>query len=153
MARTKAQPRAAEKSNNVAAPPTPSVAEAAVAAASSTSGGPQRRQRRTGKARDPSKAKRRFHPGTVALREIKRYQRRSDSLIQRAPFLRMVREIVHAHNPEYRMQPAAVVALQEAAEAYITGMLQESNLAAIHAKRTTVTGNDMKLVRHIRGEL
>lgn len=95
---------------------------------------------------------RRFHPGTVALREIKRYQKTTDRLIQRSPFQRLLKEVLHDINPELRMQNLATIALQEASEAFLTNLFEDSNLVAIHGKRTTVTDKDLKLVCRIRGE-
>ena len=88
-----------------------------------------------------------YRPGTVALREIRRYQRSSELLIRRMPFQRLVREIAHAHNPYIRLQSGAILALQESAEAYLVGLLEDSNLCAIHAKRATIMPKDMQLAQ------
>lgn len=96
---------------------------------------------------------RRFHPGTVALRQIKHYQRSGSSLIRRAPFVRMVRQIVASYNPELRLQADATLALQEASEALLTGMFGDANLLAIHARRSTVSRKDLLLARALRGEV
>ena len=112
-----------------------------------------RTKRMATKKTDESDTKsRRFHPGTVALREIKQYQRSSDTLIQRSPFVRLVKEVLQGINPEMHIQSLATVALQEAAEAFLTSLFEDSNLIAIHGKRTTVTDKDLKLVCRIRGE-
>ena len=95
---------------------------------------------------------RRYRPGTVALREIRRYQRSSELLIRRMPFQRLVREIAQVHNPYLRFQSSTILALQESAEAYLVGLLEDSNLCAIHAKRVTIMPKDMQLARWIRGE-
>ena len=95
---------------------------------------------------------RRYRPGTVALREIRRYQRSSGLLIRRMPFQRLVREIAQTHNPYLRFQSGAILALQESVEAYLVGLLEDSNLCAIHAKRVTILPKDMQLARRIRGE-
>ena len=95
---------------------------------------------------------RRYRPGTVALREIRRYQRSSELLIRRMPFQRLVREIAQTHNPHLRFQSGAILALQESAEAYLVGLLEDSNLCAIHAKRVTIMPKDLQLARRIRGE-
>ena len=94
----------------------------------------------------------RYRPGTVALREIRRYQRSSELLIRRMPFQRLVREIAQVHNPYLRFQSGAILALQESAEAYLVGLLEDSNLCAIHAKRVTIMPKDMQLAQRIRGE-
>ena len=80
----------------------------------------------------------RFRPGTVALREIKRYQKSTDLLIPRAPFQRIVREICHGLDHDLRFQSQALVALQEATEGYLTGVFEDANLCALHAKRVTL---------------
>ena len=91
----------------------------------------------------------RYRPGTVALREIRRYQRSSDLLIQRMPFQRLVREIAQTHNPYLQFQSGAILALQESAEAYLVGLLEDSSLCAIHAKRVTIMPKDMQLAWRI----
>merc|ERR1719263_1721354 len=96
--------------------------------------------------------KRRFRPGTVALREIKRYQKQTSSLLPRAPFHRLVRQICRDLDGELRFQSQALYALQEAAEAYLTGVFEDANLCAIHAKRMTLMKKDMDLARRIRGD-
>ena len=100
------------------------------------------------KKRKPQK----YRPGTVALREIRRYQKASELLIRQMPFQRLVREIAQAHNLYVRFQSGAILALQESAEAYLVGLLEDSNLSAIHAKRVTIMPKDMQLARRIRGE-
>ena len=94
----------------------------------------------------------RYRLGTVALREIRRYQRSSNLLIRKMPFQRLVREIAQTHNPGLRFQSGATLALQESAEAYLVGLLEDSNLFAIHAKRVNIMPKDMQLARRIRGE-
>ncbi|MDA8043361.1 MAG: histone H3 family protein [Pirellulales bacterium] len=95
---------------------------------------------------------RRYRPGTVALREIRRYQKTSELLIRWMPFQRLVREIAQVHNPYLRFQSGAIMALQESAEAYLVGLLEDTNLCAIHAKRVTIMLKDMQLAQQIRGE-
>ena len=94
----------------------------------------------------------RFRPGTVALREIRRFQKSTDLLIRKLPFQRLVREIAQEFKTDLRFQSAAVLALQEAAEAYLVGLFEDSNLCAIHAKRVTIMPRDIQLARRIRGE-
>merc|ERR1712159_307388 len=77
----------------------------------------------------------RFRPGTVALREIRKYQKSTDLLIRKLPFQRLVRDIAHEYKTELRFQSSAVLALQEAAEAYLVGLFEDTNLCAIHARR------------------
>ena len=95
---------------------------------------------------------RRYRPGTVALREIRRYQKSSELLIRRMPFQRLVREIAQVHNPYVHFQSGAILALQESTEAYLVGLLEDSNLCAIHAERVTIMLKDMQLAWQIRGE-
>ena len=76
----------------------------------------------------------RYRPGTVALRQIRRYQKTTDLLIRKLPFYRLVREILQDFGTSYRVTPGTVNALQEAAEAYLVGLFEDSNLCVIHAK-------------------
>ena len=94
----------------------------------------------------------RYRPGTVALREIRRYQKSTDLLIRKLPFQRLVREIAQDFKTDLRFQGSAVLALQEAAEAYLVGLFEDTNLCAIHAKRVTIMPKDIQLARRIRGE-
>ena len=101
----------------------------------------------------------RFPPGTVALKEIRRYQKSTDLLIQKLPFQRLVREIANdtdvIRSPLYgkvRFQSAAVMALQEASEAYLVGLFEDTNLCAIHARRVTIMPKDLLLAQRIRRE-
>ena len=90
--------------------------------------------------------------GTVALREIRRYQKSTDLLIRKLPFQRLVREIAQDFKSDLRFQGSAVLALQEAAEAYLVGLFEDTNLCAIHAKRVTIMPKYIQLARRIRGE-
>lgn len=92
----------------------------------------------------------RFRPGTQALREIKRYQKSTELLIRKLPFQRLVREVAQDFKTELRFQSTAVIALQEAAEAYFVTLFEEANLSAIHAKRVTIMPKDIQLARRLR---
>lgn len=94
----------------------------------------------------------RFRPGTVALREIRKYQKSTDLMMRKLPFQRLVREIAQDFKADLRFQSDAVLALQEAAEGYLVGLFEDTNLCAIHAKRVTILPKDMQLARRIRGE-
>ena len=94
----------------------------------------------------------RYRPGTVALREIRKYQKSTELLIRKLPFQRLVREIAQDFKTDLRFQQSAVMALQEAAEAFLVGLFEDTNLAAIHAKRVTIMPKDVQLARRIRGE-
>jgi histone H3 len=94
----------------------------------------------------------RYRPGTVALREIRKYQKSTELLLRKLPFQRLVREIALEYKTDLRFQASAVLALQEATEAYLVGLFEDTNLCAIHAKRVTIMPKDMQLARRIRGE-
>ena len=101
----------------------------------------------------------RYRPGTVALKQIRQYQKSSELLIRKLPFQRLVREIASdsevIKSPlcgKVRFQSAAIMALQEATEAFLVGLFEDSNLCAIHAKRVTIMPKDIQLARRIRGE-
>ena len=101
----------------------------------------------------------RYRPGTVALKQIRQYQKSTDLLIRKLPFQRLVREIASdsevIRSPlcgKVRFQSAAIMALQEATEAYLVGLFEDSNLCAIHARRVTIMPKDIQLARRIRGE-
>ncbi|PGH17232.1 histone H3-like centromeric protein cnp1 [Polytolypa hystricis UAMH7299] len=106
---------------------------------------------------DPVPVRRhRYRPGTVALKEIRRYQKSWDLLLLKLPFARLVREIAVSLLPasvgqELRWQSQAIQALQEAAEAYLVHLFEDTNLCAIHAKRVTIMQKDIQLARRIRG--
>jgi histone H3 len=95
----------------------------------------------------------RFRPGTVALREIRKFQKSTELLLRKLPFQRLVREIAAQFANDKRFQSSAILALQEAAEAYLVGLFEDTNLCAIHAKRVTIMPKDMRLARRIRGEI
>ena len=92
----------------------------------------------------------RFRPGTVALREIRRYQKSTDLLIRKLPFQRLVREIAQDYKTDLRFQAASIHALQEATEDYLVGLFEDTNLCAIHAKRVTIMPKDMQLACRIK---
>eukprot|EP00995_Heteronema_vittatum_P007191 NODE_2332_length_800_cov_673.073236_g1624_i0.p1 GENE.NODE_2332_length_800_cov_673.073236_g1624_i0~~NODE_2332_length_800_cov_673.073236_g1624_i0.p1 ORF type:complete len:137 (+),score=44.65 NODE_2332_length_800_cov_673.073236_g1624_i0:71-481(+) len=94
----------------------------------------------------------RFRPGTVALREIRKFQKSTDLLIRKLPFQRLVRELAQDFKSDYRWQSNALLCLQEAAEAYLVGLFEDTNLCAIHAKRVTIMPKDIQLARRLRGE-
>ncbi len=104
----------------------------------------------TGGVKKPHK----YRPGTIALREIRRYQKSTETLIRKLPFQRLVREVMQdvAPNGDMRLQSHALAALQEASEAYLVSLFEDTNLCAIHAKRVTIMPKDIQLARRIRGE-
>ncbi|KAM4719638.1 histone H3-like centromeric protein A [Anableps anableps] len=114
--------------------------------------------RRSGPSSEPSAQpaaspkKRRFRPGTRALMEIRKYQKSTDLLIRKTSFARLVREVCQSFSiTTLRWQVFALMALQEAAEAFLVLLLSDANLCAIHAKRVTVFPRDIQLARRIRG--
>jgi histone H3 len=95
----------------------------------------------------------RYRPGTVALREIRRYQRSTELLIRKLPFQRLIREISQDFKDgPYHFQSSALCALQECAESYMINLFEDTNLCAIHGKRVTIMPCDIQLARRIRGE-
>ncbi|KAF2474151.1 histone-fold-containing protein [Lindgomyces ingoldianus] len=110
------------------------------------------------KAGDPTRypAKKRFKPGTVALREIRKYQKGTELLLRKLPFARVVKEIANRYNWDeqtgnsLRWQSGAIQALQEATEAYLVSLFTDANLCAIHAKRVTIQQKDIQLARRLR---
>ena len=100
------------------------------------------------------KKPRRYRPGTVALREIRRYQKTTDLLIPKAPMSRAVKEILYdlCNTNPYKMQSIALAAVHEASEAFTVGLMEDANLCAIHGKRVGVLPKDMQLARRLRGE-
>ncbi|KAF8897627.1 histone-fold-containing protein [Infundibulicybe gibba] len=135
-------------------PPTPAKrARVTATARKSTGGRAPRPSTAAAPARAPEKQKRRFRPGTVALREIRKYQKSTDLLIQKLPFSRVVREITLSMTTDMgnydvaglRWQSSAIMALQEASEAYLVHLFEDANLCAIHAKRVTIMTRDIHL--------
>ncbi|XP_032477625.1 histone H3.3A-like [Phocoena sinus] len=122
----------------------------------STGGKAQRKQLATKAARKsaPStggvKKPHRYRPGTVALLEIRRYQKSTELLIGKLPFQRLVREIAQDLKTDLRFQTAAIGALQEASEAYLVDLFEDTNLCAIHTKRVTIMPKDIQLARRKR---
>lgn len=109
--------------------------------------------RRTGLAvQEKIKKPHRFRPGTVALREIRKYQKSTELLVRKLPFQRLVREIAQDFKSDLRFQASAIAALQEASESYLVGLFEDTNLCAIHTKRVTIMPKDVQLARRLRGE-
>ena len=94
----------------------------------------------------------RYRAGTVALKDIRHFQGSTVLLIRRLPFQRLVREIAQDFKTDLRFQSAAILCLQEAAEAYLVKLFDDTNLCAIHARRVTIMPKDIQLARRIRGE-
>ena len=94
----------------------------------------------------------RYRAGTVALQDIRHFQKTSALLIRKLPFQRLVRKIAQDFKTDLRFQSAAILCLQEAAEAYLVRLFDDANLCAIHARRVTIMPKDILLVRRIQGE-
>ena len=139
-------------------PPPLTMARTKQTARKSTGGKAPRKQLATKAARKSApatggvKKPHRYRPGTVALREIRKYQKSTELLIRKLPFQRLVREIAQDFKTDLRFQSSAILALQEASEAYLVGLFEDTNLCAIHAKRVTIMPKDIQLARRIRGE-
>ena len=113
----------------------------------------QAKAKKSAAAPTPRK-KRRFRPGTKALREIRNFQKTTNLLIPRLPFSRLVREIaLNATTQDMRFKSSALMALQEACEAYLVQLFEDCVLCSIHARRVTIMPKDMSLARRIRGEI
>ncbi|KAH7075719.1 histone-fold-containing protein, partial [Paraphoma chrysanthemicola] len=118
-----------------------------------TTGGKAPKKDLAGKAARKSKPapavtkKYRFKPGTVALREIRRYQKSTELLIRKLPFGRLCREITQEIGNDLRYQRSALEAMQEATEAFLVGYFEDCNINAIHAKRVTIQEKDSRLAR------
>ncbi|CAD7969324.1 unnamed protein product [Amoebophrya sp. A120] len=98
--------------------------------------------------------KRTTKPGQAAIREIKKYQKSTELLLRKLPFQRLVREVLQGDTraQEFRFQSQALLALQEAAEAHLVGLFEDTNLCALHARRVTIMKKDLQLAVRIRGE-
>lgn len=119
-----------------------------------------RHNRRSTPATGGVKKPHRYRPGTVALREIRRYQKSTELLIPKAPYMKLLRQVQNdlpsefkqGNGESHRWQGAAILATQTAAEDYLTSQLEDANVCALHSKRCTVMPKDIQLVRRIKGE-
>ena len=105
------------------------------------------------KQNQPAPKKRHYKPGTVALHEIRRFQKSTELLIHFLPFANLCREItrdVGTPSVEYRFQTSALKALQEAMEAYLIRYFEDCQLSVIHGKHVTVMMRDSFLVKRLR---
>ena len=104
------------------------------------------------KIADKKKRNHHYRPGTRALLEIRCYQKSYELLIRKLPFQRLVREVAKDFKTDLRFQPDAILCLQEACEAYVVHLFEDTNLCAIHAKRVTIMPKDIQLTQRICGE-
>nr|TKS14436.1 histone H3-like centromeric protein HTR12 [Populus alba] len=106
-----------------------------------------------GSSTQRQRQKHRFRPGTVALREIRQYQKTWRPLIPAASFIRCVRMITQEFSQEVsRWTAEALVAIQEAAEDFLVHLFEDGMLCAIHAKRVTLMKKDFELARRLGGK-
>ena len=75
------------------------------------------------------------------------------ALIRKAPFQRLVKEIASDFKLDLQMQSTALLALQEASEAYLICLFEDSDECALHAKRVRIMPRDMQLAQRIQGEV
>ena len=114
---------------------------------------PRKRAPPTGGVKKPH----RYRPGTVALREIRRYQTTTDTLIPKRSFQLLVQEVVQnecrIRGIECkRIQSMALLGLQTACEQYVIELFSQTQIAAIHGKRITIQPKDMSIVLQFRGD-
>ncbi|ORY17598.1 histone-fold-containing protein [Clohesyomyces aquaticus] len=151
-------PKSAKTVRRNTARPTRGRGGATVRGGGRVGSGPRRSsgvKKATSKWGDPTRGPKthRFKPGTVALREIRKYQKSTELLLLKAPFSRVVREIAlnfSAPDELFRWKSGALGALQEATEAYLVSLFTDANLCAIHAKRVTIQQKDIQLARRLR---
>ena len=93
-----------------------------------------------------------YRPGTKALMEIRRYQKSTEFLIRKLPFQRLVSEVAQDFKTDLRFQSSAIIALQEAAESFLVGLFEDTNLCVIHAKHVTIMPKDVQLACRICGD-
>ncbi|CAD2218840.1 histone H3 [Angomonas deanei] len=94
----------------------------------------------------------RWRPGTVALREVRKYQKSTNLLIAKAPFRRLVKEVSMNFKTSMRVSAGALEALQESTENYLTSILSDAYLCTVHARRVTLFPKDLQLALRLRGE-
>ncbi|KAM6472485.1 histone H3-like centromeric protein A isoform 1-T2 [Liasis olivaceus] len=114
--------------------------------------------RRSARRHPPEEAagrrrRRKYRPGQRAMQEIRKYQKSTNLLISKLPFARVVREICleYTRGVDMMWQSMALLALQEAAEAFLVHLLEDAYLCTIHARRVTLYPKDIQLARRIRG--
>ncbi len=115
----------------------------------------QNPSKKTGDGPQPKKKQaklRRWRPGTLALKEIRKYQKSTNLVISKAAMERTIRELCDEYVKDIRWSNAAVMAIHHATENYCTKLFEDVNICAIHAKRETIMPKDIQLARRIRGE-
>ena len=94
--------------------------------------------------------RRRYRPGTRALKEIRKFQKLTKLILPKISFLQLVQKIIQKEYSQYWVQVGAVLALHKATQAYIVRLFEDTNLCAIHAKWVTIIPKDMQLAQRIR---
>jgi histone H3 len=97
------------------------------------------------------KKKKKFRP-SVPLQDIRKYQKSTEQCIRRAPFQRLVIEMLEKLGKGLKIQTAALAALQESCESYLINLFEDTNLCCVHAKRVTIMPRDIQLAMRIRGK-
>lgn len=90
--------------------------------------------------------------GETALQDIQHYQTSTELLFPKTSFSRLVREVGQDYKTDVRFSSLALQAIQVATESYLIDVLEEANICALHAKRVTVSSQDIQLAMRIRGD-
>ena len=103
---------------------------------------------------DAPKKKRRFKAGTVALREIRKYQRSTDNLVPAAPMERVVRSILQEQgHTDIRLSKKGMAAIHEAAETYLAEQFNVMCELAIFRGGVTITAKDLAMAKKLNKAL
>ena len=116
---------------------------------------PKKRPKKTEDILEGEKKKHRFRPGTVSLREIRRFQKMSNCLtFAKFPFEKCVRQIVTSqNNTPMKISKDVFIVLQYFIEQQLSSLLHNANFAAIHAGRVKLMPIDINFVRAIESGL
>eukprot|EP01065_Artemidia_motanka_P010025 TRINITY_DN15231_c1_g4_i1.p2 TRINITY_DN15231_c1_g4~~TRINITY_DN15231_c1_g4_i1.p2 ORF type:complete len:143 (+),score=59.20 TRINITY_DN15231_c1_g4_i1:72-500(+) len=106
-----------------------------------------------GKAVSSGEGKRKWKSGTVALREIRRLQKSTALLLQKAPFQRLVREVLNKYKEDAMFRKSALAAFQDAAESYAVNLFEHAVILQLHRKRKTMVHRDIFYLRYLRREI
>ena len=90
-----------------------------------------------------------FRPGMKALNEIRWHQKLVELLIHKLPFQRLIRGIAQNFKMDLQFRANAIMAIQEATDTYFITLFDDTNLAAIHAKKVTILQKDIQIVTRI----
>jgi len=106
--------------------------------------------RNTTSSEHPHK-KRRKRPGTLAIRDIRRWQKEIEPILARGPLERLIRSIAGEFDPNARWQEVSLAALHRDLEVFLYRTFRNTNLCAIQAGRSTIQGKDVRLQQEICG--